>query len=198
MLLQAKALAESGSTDSGSGEAPASRDYPAQGGRCSQPRFRRRIPRARGNPPQAKRQVCMPQPYSEKTLRANPKDAPAASLLIEILAQGKKPGVPPSRVRARRGQASRDRSDFTGRARQHEPGGRRRLPQGSAASGGPAIRRNRRDQAQHAACAHQPRRSSALDRREPARFRRGQSHIRQGRRTIRHGARVPSRTPSRP
>ncbi len=99
-------------------------------------------------------------------LKANPKDAPAASLLIEILAEGTKPGTeasPATLAEAKRVAAELTANDDH---RQHEPGRRRRLPQGAAAPGGSPLRRGRRDQAQHAACPHQPGRPAALDRRK--------------------------------
>ena len=99
VLLQAKALAESGSTDDRSREAAASCDRPAQSGGRGQPAIRGRLSHARGDPPQAKRQGGRRRRARKTISKANPKDAPAASLLIEILAEAADPA---SRIAPRR------------------------------------------------------------------------------------------------
>ena len=56
VLLQAKALADVRLDRERSQQAPASRDRSAQSGSRRQPPIRGRVPHARGNPPQAKRE----------------------------------------------------------------------------------------------------------------------------------------------
>ena len=116
VLLQAQALAESGSTESDRASCRQAAIAQLKAAVAANPQFVDAF-HTLAEIHLKRKDAAAAAAVLKDDLKANPKDAPAASLLIEILAQGAKPAKPNRRRPGRRSQTRRSRADRRRRTR---------------------------------------------------------------------------------